>query len=417
MAEAGINHEPVIQEDGDEYQDDLVVEEPIISKTRVGSNLQSEMDSFFKTDASETDTTVSTSTSITTTTTVIPADEFQDVEIPKLDLPHSSDDERSVGSRSPQPQRKDSYDENALEVSEEAVVPRMAARGCDEDADISSSPPEVADELTVAVTDEQRTRQVLSIEPDMEVTSEFHVRPHMVAADALGHSVQQLEWALQQEIDKSTKTEETEVSDEITVETRVTEVKTLKMEMGPSGSVSVSETTEVHTDTELQEHKVTKEKEELVVTHKTDRKAVEDHSRSPTMSPAPPYSPRNKHERSFERPPSRHSLPRDSDLEQSFTNGSLLDIQHIDSTPLYFVAISPYEPESDEVMSLHEGEQVEILDDAQEDWWLVRKRWNNAEGWVPGQYLQEKGDYDDVIDQRLMDLMKNLPSEPSKDLA
>ena len=76
-----------------------------------------------------------------------------------------------------------------------------------------------------------------------------------------------------------------------------------------------------------------------------------------------------------------------------------------------YVAMSPYEPESDEVMSLHEGEKVEILDDTAEDWWLVRKYFDQREGWVPGQYLKNKSLYDQQINEELHRIIGEIPLE------
>ena len=169
------------------------------------------------------------------------------------------------------------------------------------------------------------------------------------------------------------------------------------------GSVSVTETTEVKTDTDLTEwHKKT-EKDQVVMWKKTlDPKPIE--ARPPSIS-----SSTHSLDRPFLSPaPISHSLEVPS-VE------SLDDLMH---DPLIFVAISSYEPESDEVMSLHEGEKLELLEDpGTEEWWMVRKLFNNRQGWVPGQYLKDKrGEYDQLVDQQLAKQLEQLSHDDSKSM-
>lgn len=76
------------------------------------------------------------------------------------------------------------------------------------------------------------------------------------------------------------------------------------------------------------------------------------------------------------------------------------------------MAVANYVPESEEVLSLHEGEKVAVLDSSRENWWLVRKQTpDKKEGWVPGAYLQEQAEYDERIKQQLIEQIEQLPTE------
>jgi hypothetical protein len=203
-----------------------------------------------------------------------------------------------------------------------------------------------------------------------------------------------IQMALQQEVDKTVHSHEMETHDEITVETRVMEVKTVKMELSDAGSVSLMETTEVKTDTELNESRKKKEKDQVVMWKKTfEPKAIgdikpsqEENLERPAISPAPLTV--------------HNDIPNVEDMPDFMRD------------MLVYVAISSYEPESDEVMSLHEGEKLELVEDpGQEEWWLVRKLFNNRQGWVPGQYLKDKSDFDQLVDQQLTQQIEQLMFE------
>ncbi len=288
--------------------------------------------------------------------------------------------------------------------------------------------------------------------------------------------------------DKTIRTEEMQLLDEVTVETKIMEVKTIKMELSHLGDVSVSETTEIKTDTDMSENRKMKEREETIYLHtKADKKQLKDRGGSPLAvtdkSGSDVESKDSKRERipvlpkgtklsddwtpvhtqsskkfsdwrdskvqAAEAQRKSPSVTRESqeaeskeldeseskDIEEEFVKvedvkkeyaapGDKEPIKHteiihdpddLDEGETYFcVAISTYDPESDEVLSLHEGEKVEVLDDTQDDWWLVRKSFSLHEGWVPGQYLREKAVYDRIVERQLKKAIDQLPSATSK---
>ena len=229
----------------------------------------------------------------------------------------------------------------------------------------------------------------------MDVTT---VRPELLPVELKAGLM-----ALQQEVDKTVKTHEYETTDEVTVQTSVTQVKTIKMEISEWGGVSLLETTETKTDTDMTEMRKTKEKDETLMTHKVMDKRVPEIPAELTLprSPIPPMSPLCL----------KAESERESDHEAPSMVSEPIPVEEI--SPIY-VAISAYEPESDEVLSLHEGEKVEVLDDTQDDWWLVRKTFDNREGWAPGQYLKERDEYTHMVEQNLAKAIEKLPSESRK---
>jgi len=52
----------------------------------------------------------------------------------------------------------------------------------------------------------------------------------------------------------------------------------------------------------------------------------------------------------------------------------------------YYVAIASFEDNTEGVISLREGDIVEVLDQTEGEWWLVKL--NNSEGWAPSSYLK-----------------------------
>ena len=229
----------------------------------------------------------------------------------------------------------------------------------------------------------------------MDVTT---IRPELLPAELKAGLM-----ALQQEVDKTVKTHEYETTDEVTVQTSVTQVKTVKMEISEWGGVSLLETTETKTDTDMSEMRKTKEKDETLMTHKVTDKRVPELPADSSLprSPVPPMSPLCL----------RADSERESDHDAPSVISEPIPVEEI--SPIY-VAVSAYEPESDEVLSLHEGEKVEVLDDTQDDWWLVRKTFDNREGWAPGQYLKEREEYRQMVEQNLAKAIEKLPSESRK---
>jgi len=197
--------------------------------------------------------------------------------------------------------------------------------------------------------------------------------------------------AVQQEVDTTVKSRELETTDEIVVETKVTEVKTVLMHLGESGNISVMETTEVKTDTDMKETKKILERDEVAVTHR--KQQTPDYvPLSPSPSPAGSLRSRT---------PDRHSPALiHGDSVEKLAESDLVDIRS-GLEPAVYVAICPYEPETEDVMSLHEGEFLEVLEDTAEDWWLVRKSFDSREGYVPAQYLRDKHADDRMIEDEV----------------
>ena len=255
------------------------------------------------------------------------------------------------------------------------------------------------------------------------------------------------------ETDKTMKTEEMQLLDEVTVETKIMEVKTIKMELSSMGDVSVMETTEVHTDTDMKESRQSREREETIYLHtKADTKPAKDDEKlaltsdQPAVRPESASSARSESESEPEMKSIKREripvLPKGAKLSDNFGSSSPSTVkpevvqtvsqpkeqkeperentvtEHgdgiSDEEPFICVAISTYDPESDEVLSLHEGEKVDVLDDSQDDWWLVRKMHSNTEGWVPGQYLRDKTVYDRIVERQLKKAIEQLPSSTSK---
>lgn len=52
-----------------------------------------------------------------------------------------------------------------------------------------------------------------------------------------------------------------------------------------------------------------------------------------------------------------------------------------------FVALYDYDARTDEDLSFRKGEQLEILNDTQGDWWLARSKKSRQEGYIPSNYV------------------------------
>ena len=78
------------------------------------------------------------------------------------------------------------------------------------------------------------------------------------------------------------------------------------------------------------------------------------------------------------------------------------------------LAMKDYIPDTDDAISLHEGEQVRILDANRTDWWFVRKEMENKEGWVPATYLRSKADYCRIRQEQLAQSIAQLPVDECK---
>ena len=312
---------------------------------------------------------------------------------------------------------------------------------------------------------------------DDEEELEFSIKPELIpwmtkeeAPDEAG------DVGIMYETDKTIKTEEMQILDEVTVETKILEVKTIKMELSRMGDVSVLETTEVRTDTDMKENRQSKEREETIYLHtradakkppvaEAEKRALtapssarlesgtsgrsESESETDTGtikrrkipvlpkgaklsdSPQPrttaspePRATTPSDAKSPQPLPARSPLPTTPDIiqtasvvKQAATPRAVdkdRSPEHSDEEPYLCVAVGSYDPVSDEVLSLHEGEQVEVLDDSQSDWWLVRKLHSDREGWVPGQYLRDKTVYDRIVQRQLQRAIEQLPASTSK---
>ncbi|XP_071495626.1 uncharacterized protein [Diadema antillarum] len=74
-----------------------------------------------------------------------------------------------------------------------------------------------------------------------------------------------------------------------------------------------------------------------------------------------------------------------------------------------YIAIGNYLAESDQVMSMREGEQLTILDDSHGEWWMARRDATGEEGWVPKGYLATAVQYDDHLRSQLEEVVKEMP--------
>lgn len=262
---------------------------------------------------------------------------------------------------------------------------------------------------------------------DKNQAVELMIKPEMVGYEEDELTVPRSlpeDMVLQQEVERTLKVHEVETTDEITVETKVTQVKTINMRLSEVGDISVTETSEVKTDTDMKETRKTKERDELIMSHRMlDQPATEPLRRSP---PTPLFS-TSLPTRTEQASPSAYS-PRFSTSADKLPNdlgsSEYPRFSRVAATPAFddigdrslYIAMSYYEPESDDVMSLHEGEKVEVLDDVREDWWVVRKMFDSRQGTVPSHYLKEKGDHDRSVEQHIMSYIGRIPSESSKRL-
>lgn len=255
---------------------------------------------------------------------------------------------------------------------------------------------------------------------EMSEPEERTIRPHQLLYEDQLQMMARDADELQQEVDTTVNSRDLETTDEIVVATKVTEVKTVLMQLGESGNISVMETTEVKTDTDMKETKKILERDEVVVSHSSDHKASDVAPFVPlSPSPSPAGSLRS-------RTPDRHSpsaLLAASDSVEKLETAVTDSRDTVAETWLgvgvdagLYVAICPYEPETDDVMSLHEGEFLEMLEDAAEDWWLVKKSFDGREGYVPAQYLRDKQSDDRILEAEVAKQMNSISIDSSKAL-
>lgn len=256
-----------------------------------------------------------------------------------------------------------------------------------------------------------------------EDKSVFKIEPEYVPAQIDPEALMKFS----QEVDKTVRTDEKEVFDEVTIETTVREVRTVNMVFGGLGQVSVEDITDIQTETGLTEQTTTREKEETVMTKKqlntsfdgfplqTSSPNVSLLSIRPQLGPMSPGL--GKSEPSTPHSPSYHRPLKSQEEYVVYPPGasakgpvSPLDLVGQSAEKGVYIAVTAYEPENDDVLSLHEGEKLELLDDNHEDWWLVRKVFDKREGLVPGHYLREKGEYEGLVEQALSKIIERLPS-------
>ncbi|XP_045510204.1 titin-like [Colias croceus] len=72
-------------------------------------------------------------------------------------------------------------------------------------------------------------------------------------------------------------------------------------------------------------------------------------------------------------------------------------------------AVYSYVAETDEAISLVEGERLYILDTTNQDWWYVRKHLTEEKGWVPAQYLMDEENYTLYLQKKLNEKIDKLP--------
>ena len=77
-------------------------------------------------------------------------------------------------------------------------------------------------------------------------------------------------------------------------------------------------------------------------------------------------------------------------------------------------AVSAYEPENDDALSLHEGERVELIDNTDLSWWRVRKLFDNRYGNVPAAYLKSSAEFNSIVDEALARHIEKISGETSE---
>ena len=202
----------------------------------------------------------------------------------------------------------------------------------------------------------------------------------------------------------TSKINEIETTDEITVETKVTQVKMVSLQLLESGEINLTESTQMQTDTDLNETKRTKEKEELIISHGVQNTSIQLDD-SAITEVTTDESLLDKSETSLKNPNTYQSslepIPK-YDLYKTW-----------EEEPSAFLAKSFYEPDRDDVISLHEGEKVELLERPDMDWWLVRKFFDSRTGLVPSQLLRSKTDFDREISDLLSPMLHRIISDES----
>lgn len=70
------------------------------------------------------------------------------------------------------------------------------------------------------------------------------------------------------------------------------------------------------------------------------------------------------------------------------SNGQTTSVQSVNGTSLkIFVALYDYEARTDEDLSFKKGDQLEIINDTQGDWWYARSRATGQCGYIPSNYV------------------------------
>ena len=281
-----------------------------------------------------------------------------------------------------QVERISSTSSSEATVLEVSPLPKELASSDEKAADIEGLPAEKSAEMTGDGPDPADSQ----LSPrDASDPQERAIRPDRLEYEgerATGGD------GVEQEVETTVNSRDLETTDEIVVATKVTETKTTLMHLGETGSISVLETTEVKTDTDMKETKKVLEHDEVAVSHRSTRP---DFSSFIPLSPTP--SPAG----------SLRSVTADSVEKLAEPAGAGVGVD----AGLY-VAVCPYEPETDDVMSLHEGEYLELLEDAAEDWWLVKKSFDGREGYVPAQYLRDKQTDDRMIEEEVAKQMETI---------
>ena len=228
------------------------------------------------------------------------------------------------------------------------------------------------------------------------------------------------------------KNTETETVDEITVETKVTEVKTVRMSMTHKGDVSVEETTEVLTDTGLKETRKTTKTEETTTNRSTEvyRPITSTTTRSNSSYAASEASVDDSGSMLAIEAVGGNTTDGDSVMEidknsvvshdDTMRSDDVFehDVDNEDDDAYEAMdimrAVCAYEPENDDALSLHEGESVELINSSDESWWRIRKLFDSRQGNVPAAYLKSKKEYEKLVEEVLNNHIEKMSADTSE---
>lgn len=79
-----------------------------------------------------------------------------------------------------------------------------------------------------------------------------------------------------------------------------------------------------------------------------------------------------------------------------------------------FYAVNTYVSESEQSMTVVEGEKMYVIETANQDWWFVKKHLTEEKGWVPNQNLMDENTYMEYVKNTLKEKIAKLPIFESK---